>query len=145
VIVRSSKLGHASRNFAPVDGSEGSTSWVKTTDAGVLQTIDAFANYLPGQGNGKVWRPWRSTNFNDFFQPVGIDQNGNYISNWPFVKFKGRLGTHVTNTLSSAAHFDNSGLSGCRWAYMKSVGSVIDEALRAARYFGSDWKKKCLR
>jgi len=104
----------------------------------VLETIDAFANYLPGKGKGHTWRPWTSSKF---LIPIALDPSGNPVNNQVFVKFQGRIGAHATNKLTSAVHFDGGGLSGCRWAYMKSIGSILDEFLVAARSVGSDFQK----
>lgn len=88
---------------------------VTAAGAGFVDIVDVISN-----ARGAHWRPFETGSF--LF--VGLDDDGNPVSDQSWVKFQGRLGREQTNTLTVATNLDGSPLSEIETAYVKFIDAV---------------------
>ncbi len=122
---------------------------VKDQDAKIFDVISVMDDASSGvAGQQAVWRP------TEFLQ-LGLDAQGRPINDQVWAAYRGKLGKDQINTLHSASFFDGSGLGGLQWAYLKSLGSVLDlvtvfhpldfvEGTASAGPGGRDWVSNAL-
>lgn len=85
-------------------------------DAKIFQVLSLMGDRTTG---GKIWRPSK-------LLQLGLDANGQPINDQKWAAFSGRIGVHQVNKVNSATTIDGKGLGFWQWAYVKTLGSMLD-------------------
>jgi hypothetical protein len=118
-VVHVALTGHSSHNADPAQNGG------MVLEFGV-PAIVAVGSFI---GNGQWWRAY---NQGSQFKRLGVDLNGEPVSDQAWALFKGHLGDTVLNSLTSATGFDWKNLDFVDWEYVKLVfGLATDLGLLA--------------